>query len=128
MYGIMHRRLPALIHFVSSVAGVGGGLARFFPLFWRSRPALVAENLFLRKQLAFYQEREIAPSRLSDAARLCVVVWSGFFNWREALVIVKPELDRLAPQRASVVLEMEIEGRPTAPAEKHPAGDRRYGN
>jgi hypothetical protein len=30
----------------------------------RSRTALLAENLFLRKQLAFYEEREIRPRRL----------------------------------------------------------------
>ena len=29
----------------------------FISLFVRSRTALAAENLFLRKQLAFYQER-----------------------------------------------------------------------
>ena len=29
----------------------------------RSRPQLAAENLFLRKQLAFYVEREVKPRR-----------------------------------------------------------------
>jgi hypothetical protein len=29
--------------------------------------------------------------RLTDAARVCLLVWSRLFNWREALVIVKPE-------------------------------------
>jgi transposase InsO family protein len=61
------------------------------PLFFRSHSVLVAENLFLRKQLAFYQERKIAPRRLTDAARLSLVVWSRLFDWRKALVIVKPE-------------------------------------
>jgi putative transposase len=47
--------------------------------------------LFLRKQLAFYREHEIEPRRLTDAARICLVVWSRLFNWREALMGVKPE-------------------------------------
>jgi putative transposase len=57
----------------------------------RSHSALIAENLFLRKQLAFYQEHQIRPSRLTDAARLSLVLWSRFCNWKSALVIVKPE-------------------------------------
>jgi len=33
----------------------------FLVLSLRSRSSLAAENLFLRKQLAFYQERKIRP-------------------------------------------------------------------
>ena len=40
----------------------------FLALCARSRSALAAENLFLRKQLAFYQERKVAPRRF-DIAR-----------------------------------------------------------
>ena len=57
----------------------------------RSRSALLAENLFLRKQLAFYQEHQIRPGRLTDAARIRLVLWSKFCDWRSALVIVEPE-------------------------------------
>ena len=57
---------------------------------FRSRSALVAENLFLRKQLAFYQERQIRPPRLTNAARLSLVIWSRFFAWKFALIVVKP--------------------------------------
>ena len=56
-----------------------------------SRAALSAEVLFLRKQLAFYQEHQISPRKLTAAARLSLVLWSRFFSWREALMIVKPE-------------------------------------
>jgi hypothetical protein len=38
---------------------------RFLILGLRSRSSLAAENLFLRKQLAFHQERRIRPSRVS---------------------------------------------------------------
>ncbi|MGB7584779.1 MAG: hypothetical protein WBM11_08025 [Terriglobales bacterium] len=44
----------------------------------------MAENLFLRKQLAFYQERKVRPRRLTDAARLALVLWSGWFDWKDA--------------------------------------------
>jgi len=57
---------------------------------FRTRAALIAENLFLRKQLAFYQERQVRPRRLTNAARLSLVYWSQFFAWRSALLIVKP--------------------------------------
>jgi hypothetical protein len=56
-----------------------------------SRATLSAEVLFLRKQLAFYQERQISPRRLTAAARFSVLLWSRFFHWRDALMIVKPE-------------------------------------
>ena len=56
----------------------------------RSRTALVAENLFLPKQLAFYQEHQIRPRRLTNAARLSLVFWSRFFQWKTALLIIKP--------------------------------------
>ena len=83
--------LPAFVHCFATLIYVGRALARFFPSFFRSRASLVVENLFLRKQLAFYQEHKVAPRRLTDAARFSLVVWSRLFNWRDALVIVKPE-------------------------------------
>jgi putative transposase len=70
------------------------GLLRDLGFFWHSsvrpRSALIAENLFLRKQLAFYQEHQVRPRRLTDAARLNLVWWSRFCDWRSVLVIVKP--------------------------------------
>ena len=58
---------------------------------FRSRTSLIAENLFLRKQLAFYQEHKRKPQRLTDVARWSLVLWSAVFDWRTALVIVKPD-------------------------------------
>jgi putative transposase len=93
MPGVMRKpgRFSALMHLLLTLFGVGAGLSRFVPSLFRSRSALIAENLFLRKQLAFYREREVGPRRLTDAARACLVVWSRLCNWREALVVVKPE-------------------------------------
>jgi hypothetical protein len=52
---------------------------------------LAAEILFLRKQLVFYQERKIKPRRFDDAARLSMMLFSKFFDWKNALINVKPE-------------------------------------
>jgi hypothetical protein len=53
-------------------------------------PALAAENLFLRKQLAQYQERQVKPRRANNATRMVLIWLSRFFDWRRVLVIVKP--------------------------------------
>ena len=40
----------------------------------RSRTAVETEVLFLRKQLAYYRDHNVRPRRLTDAARLSLVV------------------------------------------------------
>jgi hypothetical protein len=57
----------------------------------RSRAQLAAENLFLRKQLALYQERRAKPRRADDATRVVLAGLSRLLEWRQLLVIVKPE-------------------------------------
>ena len=44
-------------------------LGRLLILAARPRAALAAENLFLRKQLALFQERQVQPHRANDATR-----------------------------------------------------------
>jgi len=66
-------------------------LLTFIRLFLTSRIALLAENLFLRKQLALFQERKIKPRRTTTTFRLAMVALGKFFDWRGALMIVKPE-------------------------------------
>jgi putative transposase len=63
---------------------------QFINVVSRSRTAVAAEVLFLRKQLAYYQEHKIRPRRLTDAARLSLVLWSRLFAWKEALTVVTP--------------------------------------
>jgi putative transposase len=58
---------------------------------FRSHGQLAAENLFLRKQLAYYVEREIRPKRANNASRIALVVLSRFVEWRELLTIVRPD-------------------------------------
>ena len=64
---------------------------RFLVLCLRPAPALAAEILFLRKQLALYEERYSKPRRATNTARLVMVWLSHWFDWRPALRIVKPE-------------------------------------
>jgi putative transposase len=66
-------------------------LVHFLCLGLRPRTSLAAENLFLRKQLAFYQERKVKPRRADNPTRLTLVLLSRWFNWREALTIVTPK-------------------------------------
>ena len=55
-------------------------LFRFMVLSLRSETSLAAENLFLRKQLGFYQERSIRPRRTSPPARVTLILLSHWFN------------------------------------------------
>ena len=49
---------------------------RYLDLCLHPSPALAAENLFLRKQLALYQERKVTPRRATNATRIALV-WLG---------------------------------------------------
>jgi putative transposase len=66
-----------------------------------SRSALVAENLFLRRQLAMYLERGVKPRRPQRRDRLVLAIMSRLFEWRDTLVVVKPAT-LLCWQRAGV--------------------------
>jgi putative transposase len=69
---------------------VSDGL-QYFLLCLRPSPALAAENLFLRKQLALYQERDIKPRRATSSTRMALIWLARCFDWRQALVIVQPQ-------------------------------------
>jgi putative transposase len=63
---------------------------QYFLLCLRPSPALAAENLFLRKQLALYRERDIKPRRATPATRIALIWLARWFDWRQALVVVRP--------------------------------------
>jgi putative transposase len=65
-------------------------LVRFVSVGCRSRSRLAAENLFLRKQLALYRERQVKPRRADDATRITLVMVSQLIDWRAVLTIVQP--------------------------------------
>ena len=65
--------------------------AVYLGLLIRPRKAIAAENLFLRRQLALYQERKVDPRRIDPATRITLALLSKLFNWRDALVVVQPK-------------------------------------
>src|SRR6516162_990642 len=81
----------ALSRLVSILFDLAQDVLQLLLLGTRSSAALQAENMFLRKQLALYLEREVKPRRATDATRLSMVLFSRFFAWQNALVNVKPE-------------------------------------
>src|SRR5215475_11984333 len=86
--------VPRLLHhfvqLVWTLLALLGNTVRFWLLCLRPPAALAAENLFLRKQLALYQERHIKPQRATDATRLSLVWLARWFDWRQALAMVQP--------------------------------------
>jgi len=80
-----------LTHSLTMLSFVACDPLRLFVLASRSRRALAAENLFLRKQLALFQERKAKPHRANDSTRLVMVILGRMFSWRGALGNVKPD-------------------------------------
>ena len=66
------RKRDCLSHLLLTLAALVRDTLTFIGLGVRSRSALMAENLFLRKQLALYLEREVKPRGASDATRLTI--------------------------------------------------------
>lgn len=83
--------ITGLSHFAASAHEVLADFGRFLSLCFRSRTALVAENLFLRKQLALYEERKVQPHRPTDAVRFVMAALGRLFDWRNPLRVVKPD-------------------------------------
>jgi hypothetical protein len=81
----------AVAHCFRTLSLVVGDLVRLASLAARSHSALAAENLFLRKQLALFQERKIKPRRADDSTRWMMVTVSRMFPWRDAVVNVKAD-------------------------------------
>jgi len=67
-----------------------GDLARFAAAAVRSHAHLAAENLFLKKQLALYVERQVKARRADDATRIALIALSRLVDWRRILTIVQP--------------------------------------
>jgi putative transposase len=85
------RRLRNLMRFACLLLTLMCDAGRFLLLCLRPSPALAAENLFLRKQLALYQERHTKQQRATNATRLALVWLGRWFDWRQVLTIVQPE-------------------------------------
>ena len=86
----------------------------------RSRSALAAENLFLRKQLTFFVERKQAPRRTNNATRVTMATLARIFDWKEALIVVKPDTLVLWHRKGFRLFwrwKSRPKGRPTLPEE-----------
>src|SRR5215468_10427500 len=91
----------------------------YLGLLIRRRKAIAAENLFLRRQLALYQERKVGPRRIDRATRITLALLSKLFNWRDALIVVQPKT-LIRWHRAGLRLLWHWKskpGRPPIPAE-----------
>src|SRR4029077_5497741 len=85
-------------------------LVRLASLAVYSHSALAAENLFLRKQLAMFQERKVKPRRADDATRWMMAVLSRMFRWGNSLLNVKPDtLIRWQRKGFRLVLALEVQ-------------------
>src|SRR6266404_1908945 len=87
---------------------------RWCGLTFRSSRSIKAENLFLRRQLALYVERGVKPRRLDTVTRISLAFLSRFFDWREALVVVRPET-MIRWHRAGWKLFWRLKSRPGRP-------------
>src|SRR5438552_17254294 len=75
---------------LNSLGSFADGLT-FRRLCLRSPAAIAVENLFLRKQFSLYIERKTKPRRATNSVRFTLARLSGFFDWSNALTIVKPD-------------------------------------
>jgi hypothetical protein len=89
-------------------------LAGLVVLSLRPRRSVEAENLFLRRELALYQERRVKPRRVDAATRVSLAVLSRLFDWRDALVAVRPET-LIRWHRAGWRLFWRVKSRPGRP-------------
>jgi hypothetical protein len=79
------------LHLIRALFGVFLDAFAFMHLCLRPTAAVAAENLFLRKQLGLYIERKVKPGRTTDSIRFTLARLSRWFDWRNALAIVKPD-------------------------------------
>src|SRR5215831_15193056 len=85
--GMISDVMPAARIFLQLIAD----FVVYLGLLIRPRKAIAAENLFLRRQLALYQERKVGPRRIDRATRITLALLSKLFNWRDALIVVQPQ-------------------------------------
>jgi putative transposase len=84
------RLLRLLIRLACTLLRLLVDAVRFLLLCLRPSPSLAAENLFLREQLALYQERHVKPRRATNTTQMALIWLSRWFDWRRALAIVQP--------------------------------------
>jgi hypothetical protein len=82
------RRLRHLPQLAGMLLALLVDALRYLGLCLRPSAALAAENLFLRKQLALYQERHIKPKRATRAAPIALLWLARWFDWWQSSAVV----------------------------------------
>ena len=82
--------MRSFLHVIRNFFGVFLDALVFIRLCLRPTVGVAAENLFLRKQLGLYMEREVKPRRATDSIRFTLARLSPWFDWRQALIVVWP--------------------------------------
>lgn len=90
-------------------------MLRFVIVALRPTRIVAAENLFLRRQLAMYVERGVKPRRPDVATRVSLALLSKLFDWRDSLIVVRPET-LIRWHRAGFRLLWRVKSRPGRPA------------
>ena len=83
--------IAAVIACLQIIVRLLADLVGLIALSLRPRRSIEAENPFLRRELALFKERGIRPRRVDAATRLSLALLSRLFDWRDALVVVRPE-------------------------------------
>ena len=89
-------------------------ILRWIGLTFRSAKSIETEILFMRRQLALFAERGFKPRRVDPATQISLALLSRLFNWRDALVVVRPET-MLRWHRAGWKLFWRLKSRPGRP-------------
>ena len=76
---------------VRTILALVADLVRLTAIGMRSHSRLAAENLFLRKQIALYMERQVKPRRADNATRITLVALARVLQWRRILTVVQPD-------------------------------------
>ena len=118
------RWLCTLFQVIGTLWILLGDSLRCLRLCLRCPTALAAENRFLRKQLALYQEHHVPPQRATAGTRLVLTWLSGWFNGAGPRHCAARHPAPLASRGIAPVLAVEVAPRtatdPRGPASPHP--------
>src|SRR3977135_4299754 len=106
--------MSCMLRIVAGIASVICDGLRWLWLILRFTSAVEAENLLLRRQLALYVERGVKPRRIDSVTRIALTILSGFFDWRAALGVIRPQ-PLIRWHRAGWKLFWRLKSRPGRP-------------
>ena len=103
-----------MVALIQSALRLSADLIGLMAFAFRQRRATAAEILVLRRQLALYKERGTKPRRIDPVTRISLALLSRFCNWRDVLVVVRPET-LIRWHRAGWRLFWRLKSRPGRP-------------